>query len=163
MDIILYIILAGLIVGLAVATVKFFKRNRIVWPRKTEIPEPHFRVLIGLRRRAAGVGQIVGMSEEAHGEIRKTVTTQWQALCQKWSQIGTLQGGFRKSEQGLPAGGDEDWFLIAFLDIVDYNAFRQCISIIDNKDFRDLRNFCDIRLILGDIVGPDGSDIREFF
>jgi len=163
MDIFLYIILVGLIIGLITAAVKFFQKNRIVWPWKTILQESQFRVLIGLRRRSAGVGQIVGMSEEAHAELRKTVATQWQNLCQQWSQYGTFKGGFRQLEQGLPAGGDEDWFLIAYLDIPDYKAFRDCVFVIDDRAFRDLRNFCEVRLILGDIVDPDGSDIREFF
>lgn len=163
MDVFLYIILIILCFVLIVPAIKFLKTHRVPWPWLKTIPESRFRVLVALRRRSAGVSQIISMPLESHAGIRNRVAQQWQALFQSWSKFGILQGGFRKSEQGLPAGGDEDWFLVVFLDIPDYQAFRECISIIDDAKYRDFRNFCDVRLILGDIVGPDGSDIQEYF
>ena len=162
MNIFLYALLVILSIALAIPAIKFIKANGIPWFRKT-IPESSFRVLVALRRRSAGIGQIIGMPLDSHAQIRNQVTQQWQALWQEWAKIGAIRGGFRKSEQGLPAGGDEDWFLIAFLDIPGYQEFRSCISVLDDPQFRDLRNYCDVRLILGDMIGPEGSNIKDFF
>jgi len=109
------------------------------------------------------MGQLLRIQSDAHAKVINNVADQWRVFFQELYRFGAVTTIFRKTDQGLPNGSDEDWFLIAFLDILSYEVFRECIAVLEKPEYRDLRNFCDVRLILSDIPRPDGGDISTFF
>ena len=158
---VLYLIIALIIVCLSYFAYQFIKLHG--HPFKKIPPEFNFRVLIALRRRAAFIGQIMGMQDDERVKTLQELEQQWQLYWESLSEMGSLKGGFKKSEHGLSASGDEEWSLIAFLDISGYKIFRDCHTIMDSPEFRHLKNYCDIRLIMGNIVKPNGVKIQDLF
>ena len=148
---------------MAILVVRNFRKNRLPWSRK-KLPAPvNFRVLVALRRRPGSMGELLRIQSDVHTKVINNVANQWRFFYQELNQFGTVTTIFRKTDQGLPNGSDEDWFLIAFLDILNYEVYRECIAVLEKPEYRDLRNFCDVRLILSDIPTPAGGDIRTFF
>jgi hypothetical protein len=112
-------------------------------------PAHNHRMLVAIRRRSASLSRFLELSAQEQTALLKQFDAQWQDLVTRWQGVAPFAGSFTRSDQGLALQNEEEWAIIAFFDIPNYDAMMKCQTSLNESAFLGLRSFYDIRLIFG--------------
>jgi len=169
---ILYLILTILIVLTAALSAQRAYQNRYNIPayrrwrdrfRKKKPDLPTTRMFVAVRRRKDWKSYFSSLEHtEYEAAISRTVD-QVRELVKDWGKLVIFESGFQGAPYGLPSNSDEDWLLFALFIVEDYNAYKNCLRILEGEKFFYLRNQCDIRLLYGEQMDDLSATIERLF
>jgi hypothetical protein len=157
MDILLNIILIFLAALLLYASYLIYRKKKL--ETKTTL-----RMMVAVRRSPSGHLHFLQMDNKRQAATRIELDREWQILQSKWRMLGTFLGGIGSCDAGLPSGAEGDWILFGLFDLRNYKSYQLCQAAFTEPQFTKLRNFCEIRLILGKILSKDlNNQLQSLF
>jgi|GEM_PF-2049796 len=132
------------------------------WHKKKEVVI-RYRMLAAVRRRPAAVSRLLELAVDKQAAMRQELDDAWLELTEGWKDQAQFAGGFSTSEKGLSLQAEEDWSLIAFFDLTDYDSFIKCQALLEQDQYLPLRNHCDIRLSIGKRLTDAPGTIKALF
>ncbi len=156
MNILIAVLLAVLLMALLYYGLGYFFRA-------TAPPPQAYRMLVAVRKSSAGNMHFLDLDESAGDKLAHDLQYQWNLLHNRLLQYSTFESGFSPAQRELDSRAEPAWQLFGFYNLPNHENFRRCQAILEQPEFRKLRNYCDIRLIFGYKNSDFGQEIRELF
>jgi hypothetical protein len=151
----------ALLIVIAAVGWLWVKRFGLPWRHHPEInPDAPYRLLVAVKRRQAGVMRFLELDSQMRNELLAVLDDQLRELDEVIRKHARFIGGYKAT--GI-SRENERWPLLAFYDLNSYDKYRECVSVLDADKFTDLRNYCDIDMVLGDRKDRFEGDIKELF
>lgn len=121
------------------------------------------KMLVAVRRKSATLDHYLKLSSEEKIELIRMLEKLMRLLHQRWLAEASYAGGFYGDVQGLPAGGEYDWKILAIYRVADYQHFLKCANILEEPQFEPLRYHLEIRFIFGTDFSILSEKIAKLF
>ncbi len=131
--------------------------------KTTAKPRGAYRMLVAVRKSTAGTRHFLELDENEGDQLVNKLMYQWNVMHNRFSRFATFNSGFSPAQRELDSNSEPAWQLFAFYNLHNHESFRRCQAVLEQPEFRSLRNYCDIRLIFGYKSSDFGQEIRELF
>lgn len=152
-----------LVVAVLTSVVFYLVYTVLIRRRKSGNISYQYRVLIALKRRQAGNSRFLAMTHDDQEDLLQKLELQWSELHTKWLSLGSFRGYFSAIDRGLASGSEDEWMIMGHFDLKTYAAYRSFLDTLEREEFRLLRNFYDIRLLLGKLYSNKPVKITGLF
>ena len=138
----LLIVLVGLLAWMGVRII----RNRRQVPE--EPPEPGFRFFVLVRKSQPGTIRFLQMTTQDRTLLHEILGRQWQELQKEISRRARYVDAMAISHSELSDSGS-GWSLFGYYKVENRDLYLQCLDLVKDPRFTDLRNYCDIQFAFG--------------
>ncbi len=120
-------------------------------------------MLVAVRRRHSGLSRVMELPADGEVQLLKSLENQWRIVNSRWLAYSRPQQCFISDANGLPAPGDEDWRMLHFYEIDDYDQFRDCVKILESEAYALLRHHLEIRMLCGEAIQDITGKLQRIF